>query len=159
MSDSDIFEGRIEAFSYAGTSFVSLVIPTIISFCIPGKESASENTLILVLTLFINFLSMIRTSLLLYKFKKVHRIFWIKRAFWSSSSFITAVYSLSMLMVISRNIPFNALKTCNVIAFSLLVIPGIFISLIEGVKFSAADFKENTTKEEIKIVSSKTVDV
>ena len=137
-----IYESGIEAFSNFILFIFSNIAP--VAFCLYRFSKGEKISGVLILTLFLNSVTIVREYVILYKNKKVTLPYWIERLLGTAASCISLIM-VSVLAYIffqeseSRNKLIGIVSTT---ASILLVIPA-FIPLIEGFRYVAFDYKEN----------------
>ena len=154
----NIYDGGLEAFSFAITFLITVIIPTMISFIF-------DKPILILLALFLNSIGVTRDYLLLIKHKKVTRRFWIERLIGILAASVVTLYSIITLIIWAYSeiadkilISDQNLFIFNLI-FSILFLSFLVISCLEGIIYIVNDYGENVIHEPIYVTSGNAVDV
>jgi len=146
-----IYESSTDAFSYFVVFLLSLFLPTLICLIV-------DEAIPLLLTMAINSVGLIREFLLLAKFKKTAKRFWIERLIGTSLSAIILVYSVAAMLFLVNNINVWIIPPLNIIFSILFLFPGV-LSMLEGIIYLKKDYDENVVESDLKIADSTATDV
>ena len=146
-----IYENAADAFSYMIIMLVSTFVPTIISWL-------TDEPLYLLVSMFINSISLVRENLILLSRKKVIKRLWFERAIGIFASVIIATYNIIALCFWLRGVGQEIIPQLN-IGFAILFFVPIIISGYEGILYTVKDYNENVICDDFIVAQKTTVDV